>query len=395
MAKPTITEVLDRLSQSEQRNAAMFASIFEGMTTLAEAVKPKADHQIVTTPTEAASKDEPKATEAPAQGGDVVTGKIKRLAWHKAGLLLEGNATWFNAAKGSKFFEGSKVGDEVTLVLDGDIVTSFNGKTVAPDPAPKEVARTESKATEGGCEFCKGAAHRHVSTIAVQAECLNRQYQAAGYEPVNFKNPALVTDLLRWMATVNAKFAGMGAASAASTSQTEAPKEQKQDAPKEQRRYNGPRRRSSGQPKAEEALAENLTGGTYKGFINRIGQTEQTKHMVRIISGTHNGPKGEGVWFSATPELLAGRSVGDRVSYVLDGRDKNLGKLIGLTLLGSVEKDTGHKAGVENSGKQQAPAPKGQPKDEVAASGKEGAEAKAAKVAARRAAMAAANKSAA
>jgi hypothetical protein len=77
---------------------------------------------------------------------------------------------------------------------------------------------------------------------------------------------------------------------------------------------------------------------------------------------------------------------------VLDGRDKNLGKLIGLTLLGSVEKDTGHKAGVENSGKQQAPAPKGQPKDEVVAAGKDGAAAKAAKVQERRSRMAAANK---
>lgn len=383
MAKPTISEVLDRLSQSEQRNAAMFASIFEGMTNLASAIQPKAENAVLTA--EAPIKDESKET-------NVVTGKVKRLAWHKAGLLFEGNSKWFNAEKGSKLFESFKIGDEVTLTMNGDLVTGYDGSGAAP-AAAKETVRTESKAatTEGGCEFCKGAAHRHVSTVAVQIECLNRQVQTAGGAPVNFKDLGTVDSLLEWMNVYVPKYAGMGAADKAAQS-TEAPKEEEKQG--QQGRYSGPRRRSNSAPKEKE-LEATVTGGTYKGFINRIGQTPETAHMVRIVSETHVGKDGNGVWFSATKELLAGRSVGDRVSFVLDGRDKNLGKLIGLTLLGSVEKDTGHKEGVENSGKQQAPAPKGQPKDEVVAAGKDGAAAKAAKVAERRSRMAAANKSAA
>jgi hypothetical protein len=378
----------------------MFASIFEGMTTLAEAVKPKAEQAVLVTeaPKETETLEFTGPTEAElAQQTEknTVNGKIKRLAFHKEGLLLEGNSKWFNAPKGSKLFEKLSTGTVVTLNIEGDWVKTYslNGTVEAPKATETKATETKAATTEGGCEYCGGSAHRHVERIAVQIECLNRQYKGAGTAGANFKFPETVRELTDWVENNDPKFAGMGAASAASTSQTEAPKEteQKQDAPQQRRRYSGPRRSSNNAPKEKE-LDASVTGGTFTGFITRIGMTPETAHMVQIVSAVHIGDKGKGLWFSATKELLAGRSVGDRVSFVLDGRDKNLGKLIGLTLLGSIESDTGHKEGVKPSGKQDAPAPRSQPKDEVVAAGSEGAAAKAEKVAARRQRMAAANK---
>jgi hypothetical protein len=397
MARVTISDVLNRLEQNEQRNAALFAGIIDRLGELSVKSEPKAEMNVVTAPTEELEFSGPTEAELAQQNEkNTVNGRIKRLAFHKEGLLLEGNSKWFNAPKGSKLFEKLSTGTVVTLSIEGDWVKTYSLDGKAVEAQEPKATETKPATTEGGCEFCKGSAHRHVSTIAVQTECLNRQFNAGA----SFTPPETVSDLLDWVINTNPKFAGMGAADkAAFTSQTEAPKEteQKQDAPKEQRRFSGRRfsgRRSNGAPKEKE-LEATVTGGTYKGFINRIGLMPETAHMVRIVSDIHTGDKGQGVWFSATKELLAGRSIGDRVSFVLDGRDKNLGKLIGLTLLGSVESDTGHKEGVKPSGKQDAPAPKGQPKDEVVAAGPEGAAAKAAKVQQRRSRMAAANKSAA
>jgi hypothetical protein len=229
------------------------------------------------------------------------------------------------------------------------------------------------------------------STVAF--ECASRQYKLSVDPQFTMANPASVIRFGQWLADTGCTvfaFTQTGRARIGAPSKPTPPTDggtpSKKAASKEAASKAGARK-SAPKPSAKTVAADAAViaagermvaadaatvqpttneaptprEGRYTGLLAQQSKNSPGQ-LVKIVSADMPSAKGHGDWLRAHPALagtITAANVNDRVAFTLNPQDL----IVNFEILGDVSKETGHRAGVKTSGKQQPAEPKRQPTD--------------------------------
>jgi hypothetical protein len=401
-----LSAILARLEQQDAAIAA-FAAQRNGFVATAE---PSVAPALV--PPARAVKATAPAT-APAI--ESVQGTLAYVASSGKGAKLTGDAAkWWNVSKESAaLFSGVAVGTAVTLRLNehGRVVAvhtpSKNGTNQA---TPQQTARTkarqaavtpaaptppaemvEADMADRACPFCSIGKHGKPKARTMIQECLTQQYIDQG-NSFTAGEAASYLDFARWMAKrprpvfANTKDGFVMVGGPSDDDPTPPPPSGSKPpvkapgalSPTKASASKGGARKGAFRPTQEQmtasadatvmtAAAKMVTteassrAGRYTALVAAQKKTDPGT-LVKLTSPEMPRAKAHGDWMRVHPalhSLVVKANMGDRVSFTLDSNDV----IVAFEITGDLTKETGHRPGVQTSGKQQAPDVKPQPTD--------------------------------
>lgn len=341
--------------------------------------------------------------------------------WHN--VRKDGKPIFASLKKGQSVRLSLNVAGRVTgMVLDPKTSTTStkkNGKAAVtaaslPTSAAPQVTTLDAadtvRTTKNGelkpdCTYCKGPAHHNYSCKQVTDECILRQYVAkTGNSEPDLSAPDTFVAYATWLAASYplmvfahnvAGFKVIGAPTTTTVSTATAPTttpppvvediDAKLENTKDKKRQ---RRAANTTPaaavKAADAApeptvstttdgpvkksADLINGQVYVGYVSKHGSTPG---LFRFVGANVTGYDGNGVWVQAKPSLVPAITKlvrNDKLKIVLadmtiDG--KTVTRIDKAMLLDTAAAVSGKVKGVQTSGKQDAPAPKAEPRDEA------------------------------
>ena len=327
---------------------------------------------------------------------------------HKAVQDLD-SKSWFHCA--APIFEGIPTGTRLKLTVDsesnkvvgGEVLTPSQAAAAkpakaskpapvapAPTPAPA-LATTTDTAGSTVCGYCGVSRHNsHYSAKQVRRECAERQFLRETATVVDDAVPASVLTYALWLAeaprTVFAatvkghEVIGGPATPAPTPPTTPAAAPAAKPASKPATLKGG----KAATVKADKAIiqagaalvaapAPTSATSTWDGLFAQ--HASKTPGLFKFVTGQDMpGAKGHGNWIVATdPTVVTGvlkAVVNDRVRVTLSDATAKTPVVTAFEILGTAAQETGLVKGIATSGKQQAPAPKGQKADKIVVAGR-------------------------
>ena len=331
---------------------------------------------------------------------------------HKAVQDLD-SKSWFHCA--APIFEGIPTGTRLKLTVDSESNKVVGGEVLTPSqaaaakpakaskPAPVAPAPTPAPAlatatdTAGStvCGYCGVSRHNsHYSAKQVRRECAERQFLKETATVVDDAVPASVLTYALWLAeaprTVFAatvkghEVIGGPAVTPPTPPAAAAPAPILAPAAKPASKPATLKGGKAATVKADKAIiqagaalvaapAPTSATGTWDGLFAQ--HASKTPGLFKFVTAQDMpGAKGHGNWIVATdPTVVTGvlkAVVNDRVRVTLSDATAKTPVVTAFEILGTAAAETGLVKGIATSGKQQAPAPKGQKADKIVVAGR-------------------------